>query len=172
MENGSKTSSLIPSLRKKMRDYMEERQAIANHYSNRLYPYRPNTLPFAKQPKATQAKKRTNKCNIEKHSKLRKVNVGYYPPAFQQNWVRHTFPTQPKAAEATFQASSVPSQQREALLTFLQAATVTATAAVPDVPNPPVTISSQTQKMPGYCVTCMPLGKQCPTNYPMPLNPN
>ena len=26
--------------------------------------------------------------------------------------------------------------------------------------------------MPGYCVTCMPLGKQCPTNYLMPFNPN
>ena len=40
------------------------------------------------------------------------------------------------------------------------------------VPYPLVTIPSQTQKMPSYCVTCTPLGKQCPTNYPMPLNPN
>ena len=76
----------FPSLRKKMRDYIEERQAIANPFSNRSYPSKPNPTPFAKQPMATLAKKRT-KCNIEKLSKPRKVNVAYYPPAFQQNWV-------------------------------------------------------------------------------------
>ena len=58
----------------------------------------------------------------------------------------------------------------EASFTFTQPARVTAT--VPFVPNIPVTIPSQTQKMPGYCATCTPLGKQCPTNYPMTPNPN
>ena len=68
------------------------------------------------------------------------------------------------------QASSVPTQQTEALFTFLQPAS--ATAIVPVVSNPPVTISSQTQKKTGYWATYMPLGKQCPTNYPMALNNN
>ena len=31
---------------------------------------------------------------------------------------------------------------------------------------------AQNNKMSSYCVTWKPLGKQCPTNYPMPLNPN
>ena len=96
-------------------------------------------------PKATPARKRTviTNCNIVKLSKPRKVNVGYYSPALQQNWVEQaTFPTQPKAPEAMSQASSVPTQQMEASFTYTQPATVT--AMVPVVPNPPVTIPSQT----------------------------
>ena len=95
----------FPSLRKKMCDYIEERQAIANSFSNRSHHSRPNPSPFAKQTKATPAKKR------RVVAKPRKVNVRYYPPAFQQNWVgQATFPTQPKAAEATSQGSAVPTQ--------------------------------------------------------------
>ena len=80
---------LFPSLRKKMRQCIEERQALANPFSDRSYSSRPNPSPFAKWPKATPAEKRTMV------AKPRKVNVGYYPPAFQHNWVGQTFPTQP-----------------------------------------------------------------------------
>ena len=123
-----------------------------------------------KWPKATPAKKRTVVTKYN-NKKPRKVNVGYYPPAFHRNWVEEaTFPTQPKAAQAVTQASSVPTQQKEASFTFMQPATDTAT--VQAAPNAPVTIPSQTQKMSGYCVTCTLLGKQFPTNFPISFNPN
>ena len=38
--------------------------------------------------------------------------------------------------------------------------------------NQPITISSQTQQRLTYCVTFTSLGKQCPTTYSMPFNPN
>ena len=73
----------FPALGKKMRDYMEVRQAIANSFSsNRSDPSRPNPSPLVKWPKATPAKKRT-KGNIENLLKPIKVNAGYYLPAFQ-----------------------------------------------------------------------------------------
>ena len=84
-----------------MREYTEERQAITNPFSHRSCPSRPNPSPFVKWPKATLAMKRTVA------AKPRKVNVGYYPPAFQWNLVGKTFLTQPKAVEAMSQASSV-----------------------------------------------------------------
>ena len=93
------------------------------------------------------------------------MTLGYYLPAFQQNWVGQTFPTQPKAAEVMSQASSVVAQQTEASFIFPQPATAT----LPVVPNPPVTISSYTQKKPGYCVICTQATKQCSKEYPMPL---
>ena len=37
----------FPSLGKKMREYIEERQALANAFSNRSFPSRPNPSPFA-----------------------------------------------------------------------------------------------------------------------------
>ena len=95
----------FPSLRKKIQDYIEERQAIANPFI-RSYSSRPNPSLFEKWPEATPAKKRTvvSKCKIDKLSQQRKVNMGYYPPAFKCNWVgQATFPTQSKAAEATTQ---------------------------------------------------------------------
>ena len=148
-------------LKKKMREYIEERQVIANPFSDRSYPFRSNSSPFAKQPKATPVKKRTVV------AKPRKVNVGYYTLAFQWNWIGQTFPTHPKAAKAMSQSSRVLTQQMKALFTFTQPATTTATDPV--VPNPLVTISSKTQH---YCATCTPLIKQCPTTYPTLLNPN
>ena len=82
-----------------MRDYIEERQAIVSPFSYRSYPSRPNPSLFVKGPKATPVKRMTVV------AKPRKVNVGYYPPAFQQNWVGQTFPTQPKVLEVTSWAS-------------------------------------------------------------------
>ena len=90
----------FPSLQK-MRDYIEERQAIVNPFSSKSYPSGHNPSPFVQWPKATTTKERTVVANP------RKVKVGYYPPAFQGNWVWQTFPTQPKAAS---QASSVQMQ--------------------------------------------------------------
>ena len=49
----------FPSIGKKTRECMEKRQALANLFSNRSYPSRLNPSLFAKQPKATPAKKRT-----------------------------------------------------------------------------------------------------------------
>ena len=170
--HGEWKSRLFPSLRKWVWDYIEERQAIADPFTHISYPSRPNPLPFAKQPKATPVKKRTvvTKHNIDKLSQSRKVNVGYYPPEFKWNWVgQATFPTQSKAAEAAAQALMVerPTQKSVACFSFMQQATAT----VPAMPTKPsVTISDQ--KSLNYCVTCTPLGKQCPTTYPMPLNPN
>ena len=77
----------FPSLSKMMRDYIEERQATANPFSNRSYSSRPNPSPFWKWPKATPAKKRAivTKCNIKNFQHPRNVNMGYYSPAFKQN---------------------------------------------------------------------------------------
>ena len=55
-----------------MKDYIEECQAIANPFTHRSDPSRPNPLTFAKQPKANQ-----------KTIKLSKINVGYHPAFFQ-----------------------------------------------------------------------------------------
>ena len=71
------------------------------------------------------------------------------------------------------QASSV---QMQHTINFTQPATATvvvtatATTAVPFASNPPITVFSQTQQRSTYCVTCTPLGKQCPMTYHMPLN--
>ena len=45
-----------------------------------------------------------------------------------------------------------------------------ATATVPAMPTKSLVATSD-QKFPSYCATCTPLGKQCPTTYPIPLNP-
>ena len=39
------------------------------------------------------------------------------------------------------------------------------------MPTKPL-VTKPDQKPQSYCVTCTPLGKQCLTTYPMPLNPN
>ena len=110
--------------------------------------------------------------NIDKQLQPRKVNVGYYPPAFKQNWVGQAiFPTQSKTAEAAAQVPTVaiPTYQADTSFTFMQP--VIATATVPAVLTKPlVTLSDQ--KSPSYCATCTSLGKQCLTTYPMPFNPN
>ena len=161
-----------PSLGKKMQDYIEERQATGNPFSHKSYPFRPNPTPFVKWPKSTPAKKRTvvSKCNINKLSQPRKVNVGYYAPAFKHNWIgQATFPTQSKAAEAAGQTSTVaiPTHQADASFTFTQPAIATVPAMLT---NLLVVISDQ--KSPSYCMTCTILGKLCTTTYLMPLNPN
>ena len=80
----------FPFLRKKMKDYIEECQAIGNPFTHRSYPSRLNPSPFAKRAKATQVTRRnmvTNtRCNKQKLSKPKKVNVGFHPGFFQQNW--------------------------------------------------------------------------------------
>ena len=48
----------FPSLRKKMKDYIEECQAIGNPFTHRSYPSRPNPSPFAKVPKVIPVKRR------------------------------------------------------------------------------------------------------------------
>ena len=62
-------------------DYIEECQAIANPITYRSYPSRPNLSPFAKRPKAAPLKRSNmvTRCNIEKLSKPRKINVEYHP---------------------------------------------------------------------------------------------
>ena len=158
------------SFSKKMKDYIEECQAIANPFIHRLYPSRPNSSPFAKWPKAIPVKRRNmvTRFNIEKLSKLRKINVGYHPRFVQWNWF-----AQAKEVEAASQAPTftkpaasvvIPTQQTTASITFMQPATV------PAVPTQPMVIlSDQTQKSPGYWVTCKPTRKQCWKEYLMPL---
>ena len=143
------------SLRKRIRDYIEERQAIAIPF-NRSFPNRPHPSPFVKQPKASPEKKRTMS------TKPRKVKVRNYTPI---NWVGWAFPTSPKATEAMPQASSVQTQQMEAPFTFTKPGTATAanTATTTAVPSPPITTPSQTQQRSNCCATCTPLTLTCLT---------
>ena len=64
---------------------------------------------------------------------------------------------------------AIHAHQADASFTFTQPATVKALVQATPT-KPPVAISSQ--KTPGYCVTCTPLGKQCHRTYPMPLHSN
>ena len=90
--------------------------------------------------------------------------MGYDPTFSQQNCL-----VQVREVEATSQVPMVviSTQQAEGSFTFMQSATV------PSAPTQPlVTMPNQTQKSPGYCLTCTPVRKQCPTEYPMPLKPD
>ena len=136
-----------PSLQKKMKDYIEECQAITNPFTHRSYPSRPGPSWLAKRPKATPIKRgnMVTRHNVEKLSKPRKINVGHHPKFFHWDGLAQT-----KEAEATSQAPTfaqpaaslvVPMQQTAASITFMQPATVLA------VPTPPMaTLSSQTKK--------------------------
>ena len=64
----------FPSLQKKIKDYIEEHQAIANPFTHRSYPSRPNPSPFAKRPKAIPIKgsNTVTRCNIENLSNQEK----------------------------------------------------------------------------------------------------
>ena len=68
------------SLRKKMKEYIEERNNILNPFaSNREFPNRAVPLPFAKEnPQTTKTKRRCmeRRCDIKK---LRKGDKGFYP---------------------------------------------------------------------------------------------
>ena len=64
----------FPSLRRKMKDYIEEHQSIINPFAtNREYPNRPSPSSFAKKPKSTPITRRymETKCNIKKLYKAR-----------------------------------------------------------------------------------------------------
>ena len=72
-----------------MKDYIKECLVIANPFNHRSDPSRPNPSPFTKWPKAIPVKrsKVVTRCNIDKLSKLGKINVGYDPTFFQQDWL-------------------------------------------------------------------------------------
>ena len=83
---------LFSSLRKKMKDYIQEHQAIANPFIPRSYPSRPNAPLFAKQPNATALKRNAmgTKCNNERLAKPRKIDVQHDLAPFQKNWLTQT----------------------------------------------------------------------------------
>ena len=161
---------LLPSLRKKMKEYIKECLTIANPFNHRSYPCRPNPLPFTKWPKATPVKRSTvvTRHNIENCQKPRNINVGCIPHFFLQNWLVQVMEAEASSQTLTFAQPValvvIPTHQTEASFIFTRPATVPATPI-----QPLVTLSNQTQKTPGYCVTCIPVGKQCPVEYPMPL---
>ena len=67
----------FPSLRRKMKDYIKEWQAIINPFAaNKEYPTRPNPSLFAKKPKPPQTKRSNTetKYDIKKLHKPRKVD--------------------------------------------------------------------------------------------------
>ena len=109
---------LFSSLRKKMKDYIDEWQVFANPFTNRSYPSRPNPSQFATWSKTTQLKKRKTVVTrhiIEKLLTPRKVNVGYHPASFQQNWL-----AQVREAECTAQASMAVLLTQQAKMTLCQ----------------------------------------------------
>ena len=151
----------FPSVQKKMKDYIKEHQAIANPFVNKSYPSRPKPPPFSKRPKATPVKRSNlvTRCNIEKLSKLRKVNVGYHPKFQQQNWLA----IKAKEAKAITQAPTftqstttlaIPTQQATPSVTFTQPATVSAAPAQPTETSP-----NQSQRSLRYCAICNCTGK-------------
>ena len=146
----------FPSLWKKMWDFIEARQAIANPFTYWPYLSRLNPSPCVNQPKATPVKIRTlvSKHNIYKLSQPRKVNLGYYPPVVKQNWVgQATFQMQEAAAQTPTVA--IPTHQADASFTFMQPAT----AAAPAMPTKSLlTISDQRSQD-------LPLERQCPPTY-------
>ena len=48
----------FPSLKKKMAEYLRQRQTIANPFANRSYPSRPKPSPFAKKTRSQAHKKK------------------------------------------------------------------------------------------------------------------
>ena len=76
---------LFPSLKKKIKDYIGECHAIANPFTYRSYPYRPNPSPFTKQSKAIPVKRSATftRHNVDILAKPRKINVGCDPAPFQ-----------------------------------------------------------------------------------------
>ena len=100
------------------------------------------------------------RCNIDKLSKPRKINMGYHPTFSQQNWLSQT-----REAEVSSQAPIYAQPPALAVILTQQPATV---SAVPT--KPLVTMSDQIKKSyPGYCAKCTPVRKQSPKDYPMPL---
>ena len=136
-----------------MRDYMAERQNIANPLlPNQKYPNRPNASPFAKLGKFTPKRKR---------------NVTTIPKKAKRNSTPSkcaTFTNLPRAAE-----DSVQTQQMGATFTVTKPvrAAPTNPATIPAVPNPPTPLSSQ--KRSTYCATCTTLDRQCLTFFPPQL---
>ena len=96
------------SLWKKMKDYIEECQVIANPLTNRSFPSRTKPSPFAKRPKATPVIRSNpvTRYNIGKFSKPRKVNVGYHARFLQWIW----FAIKAKEVEAITQVPHIPNQ--------------------------------------------------------------
>ena len=136
-----------------MKYYIEEHQVIANPFTPRSYPSKPNPSPFTKWPKATTEKRNTmaTSPNIERPAK----------PRNQQNWLT---PSQEIRSHSTGSHRAIPTQQVGMSFTFTQLATASAVHT-----QPLVTIPNQTQ--PRYCAAYTPSGKKCPTTYPIPLDP-
>ena len=136
---------LFLSLWKKLKDYNEETQVIANPFANRSHPSRPKPSPFAKRPKATPIKRSNSvtRHNIEKLSKPRKINVGYHPKFMQQNW----FAVKAKEVEAVEQAPHI--YPTSCNISHIQPATASAAPS-----QPTETLPTQSQKSPRYCDIC------------------
>ena len=161
---------LFLSLCKKIKDYIKECQAIVNPFTHRSPPSRPNPSPFKKRPKAKPVKRSNlaTRCNIEKLSKPRKVNVGYHPGFQKQNWLAKAKEAETITQAPTFTQQAamvvVPTQLAASSVTFIQPGIDSAASA-----QPTVTSLNQSQMSPWYCAICMYTRKWCPTKCPMPL---
>ena len=162
--------NLFPSLQKKIKEYIEECQAIVNPFTHISYPSWHNSSLFAKRTKATPVK-RSNmvaRCHIEKLSKPRKVNMGYHPNFFL---VEFACPSQGIRSHIPgshiYPTSCISSHTHSAnhSIHYVHTASHSSSSAY----QPTVTLPDQSQKSPGYCAICTPTRKQCPTKYSMPL---
>ena len=126
-----------------MTEYLNQRETIVTQFANRLYWPRSKATAIRRCNLVTLTSP-----NREKLSQPRKVNVGPYPPEIQRNW-----PATLKAKEAEATESS-------------HTPTLTQPAEAP-VTQSNTSLSSPDTK---YCMVCTPLGKFCPSEYPITLD--
>ena len=125
-------------------EYIRQRQTIATHFTNRSYQLRPKATPVRKHNLVTLTTPHKDKL-----LKPRKVNVGKHPRFLQRNWLAMV---RAKEVEATKQAPTYTQPPK---------ASATASAAQSSATQTSVTQSTL------YCAICIPLGKLCPSEYPI-----
>ena len=131
-----------------MRVFIRHKQIITSPFANRS---------FQPRPKAA-----ARKCSLvpltrpyrAEHSQHRQINVRPFPAATQQNWLATLKAKESGRCGAT--TSLVPTQASQLV--------DTPSTLSPTSPVPPNTENSK------YCAICTPLGKICPSEFPMSLD--
>ena len=109
------------------------------------------------------------KCDIKKVYTPRKADKGHSHMlkynGFSQAKTAETVPQNPTHTKPAVVAVFI--QQAATTVTYTQPITIPATAPT----QPVVTISGQLQQVPKFCALCTPMGRQCPSNYLLPIHP-
>ena len=149
------------SLRKKMKDYIEERQTILNPFPpNKEFPNRPVPSPFIKRSKSTPTKRShtESRHDIKKPGKGNKRCFQYHGSINVR--AAETVPQIPVLIQPAVPIFQAPTEG-------IYAQPVTATAPT----QPMTTIPRPPHLSQNCCALCMPVGRQCQNNYMLPMHP-